>query len=325
MENKMSEKRDYVLRKYKLDPNLELSKIFGERFAQYRKEWDAAIQGSALPNFPLNLGIELIDACNMKCKFCYRSKSKNTNVQMDLETYKAIIDECAKYSMPSISYGFGEPLMSKHFSDMISYAHKKGVIDTILTTNGVLLTETLSEFLIKNQLTRLHVSIDAASPEIYKKVRGGDLSIVERNTLNFLKIREKIKSKLPLVRVSFVYSADNKHEANSFVKKWEDKADYVDIQLYVSGDETDNLREMDVQDFSCHIPYRHISVRANGDIQPCCSFYGKHLIFGNFNKGDSIYNVWHGDRMNGLRRSLEMKKYFLCCKNCIACQKDPEL
>lgn len=320
MKNIISEKRDYVLRKYKTDPNLKLSKIFGGKFISYRKKWDMAIPGGQMPDFPLSLGIELIDSCNMKCKYCYRSKVKNSNIQMSLETYKSIIDECAQYSMPSISYGFGEPLMSKNFSEMISYAHEKGVFDTILTTNGVLLSEGLSYFLIKNKLARLHVSIDAASPDVYKQVRGGDLNIVERNVLNFLKIRKELKSKLPLIRVSFVYGDDSKHEARAFINKWKGKVDYIDIQNYYPAEDADTLKELNISGLTCSTPYRQVAIRANGDIHPCCCFYGKHLMLGNFNKGDKIYDAWHGDLMKKLRASFDSKNYFLCCKNCLASQ-----
>jgi len=314
------EKRDYTNRFYKEDPNKKLAKIFGEKFTEYRNEWDKATTGEEIPDFPLSIAIDIIDDCNSKCTFCYRRNHENSKTRMDFYTYKKIIDEGWVYDLPSIGFGYGEPLMHPDIIDMVKYASNKEVLDIILTTNGTLLSQEMSISLIKAGLTKLHVSVDAFSKETYKKLRGGDLHVIEHNIRTFLEIRENHKTKLPLLRLSFVCLDENKHELDLFIEKWEEVVDYIDIQEHFPNTNIDNLLDIKVNDFYCTQPNREIDIKPNGDIQACCTFYSKHLKFGNINNGDTIYDIWKG-KMEDLRNSFKTKKYYLVCKNCFGCKE----
>ena len=95
---------------------------------------------------------------------------------------------------------FSEPLLYKNISDILKRAEEAEIMDTFLFTNGNLLNQKNSEILLNSSLTRLFVSIDAATRETYDKVRipvGKSrlnldrLEMLEKNILNFIKLREK--------------------------------------------------------------------------------------------------------------------------------------
>ena len=97
-----------------------------------------------------------------------------------------------------------EGLLFKEVRETISYAKEAGIMDIILMTNGTLLTQELSEFLVQQEVSRVCISIDAATSETYEKVRGKDqLQKVEKNVRTLVETRENSGKLLPIVRLSF--------------------------------------------------------------------------------------------------------------------------
>ena len=128
-------------------------------------------------------------------------------------------------------------------------AKNSDIMDQFLFTNGTLLNDKNSQIILNSSPTRLFVSIDAASEEVYDKVRipvnkkiinSGRLSLIE-NIKNFIKLRNLQNKKLPLVRVSFVALEKNVHEVDEFIKKWVNIVDSVEIQKENSIDFYDDL------------------------------------------------------------------------------------
>ena len=105
----------------------------------------------------------------------------------------------------------------KDLIKFITYAKSAGILDIYMSTNGSLLTKKISKEIINSGLTRLQISLDAATKEIFDIIRvGGNFDKVISNVNRFMKIREELKSELPTVRVNFVQTDTNKHELNSF-------------------------------------------------------------------------------------------------------------
>jgi MoaA/NifB/PqqE/SkfB family radical SAM enzyme len=88
-----------------------------------------------------------------------------------------------------------EPLIRKDLIKFIEYAKDAGIVDIYLSTNGVLLTEQFSINLINSGLTRIQISIDATSADIYDQMRpGGDFKKVVDNISTLLEVRKKLNS-----------------------------------------------------------------------------------------------------------------------------------
>ena len=311
---------------------------FGDSFREYRTNWDRAGAAGYLPEFPLFLDVEPEYRCNLKCTSCVFSIPEDENPylnddQMDLETFGQICEEGARYGLPAITVSNNnEGLMDKYVFDRIEIARSNGIMDIFVGTNGLLLKPTVADRLIDSGLTRLLVSIDAASPETYLKTRmnKGYDRVIE-NCQVFLDKRNARGLRLPLLRVSMVKTSANEHEVEDFREFWSDKADIISIQDYIPTKPThaENValtpsdREPYPEDVIprksekfCGSLWQRFTIRANGDIYACCHMKYE-LKVGNLSEM-SLHEAWHSEFMNGLR-DIHQSGMYQCMKLCSKC------
>ena len=182
---------------------------------------------------------------------CYQGfRNDTTKSTLQLEDLEKIFFNFKKNQLDALLLSASEPLLYKNFGKVLDMAKTSEIMDQFLFTNGTLLNQKNSEIILNSSLTRLFVSIDAATEKTYDKVRipvnkkimnSGRLSLIEKNIKNFINLRNKYKKKLPLVRVSFVALETNVHEVNTFIDKWVDIVDSVEIQKENSIDFYDDL------------------------------------------------------------------------------------
>ncbi len=296
---------------------------FGDRYLQYRSEWDRSEKGEYLPDFPIQLDLELADYCNLQCSMCPRSIDRGSNARLSFSDFKRLIDEGAENGLRAIGLsGGGEPLLNKNLLEMISYASSKGIIDIRLITNGTLLTPELSQKLVTSGLTWISISIDAMKPETYKKIRGGDLRKLENSITALLDAREKSKQLLPVVRVSYISMQVNRDETDDFVAKWSPLVDFIDIQDYLDniGIKTSSIK-VDLDDaldkWWCFMPWQRMGITAQGIATPCCTFQGRELPMGDIHQ-HTITEIWNSELMTKLREQLSIKNPPMTCRYCYA-------
>ena len=244
-----------------------------------------------------------------------------------------IIDEAVKKGTKSVRLCYiNEPLIRPDLDQFIKYSSDAGILDVIITTNGTLMTKAVSKKLIESGLTKLNVSLDAATKETYDKVRiGGEFEKTVKNIHDFLDIRKDLGKKLPKIRLSFVISKINQHEYNEFVKYWENKVDSLGIQHvqnpFGEGKFEDKTRgnhfmienkNSKPSKFHCSEPFKRLTLRSNGDVLPCCSFFAVDMIVGNW-KNTSLEEIWNSQKMRELREIHKKGEYYenRVCKNCV--------
>lgn len=325
----------------KRDPHDVIAEVVGAEFREYRRVWESAVNFETKVLYPLHIDFEISSMCNLKCQMCVMSLPKeerqrhgsgNPEEKLQFEKFKAIIDEGVPLGLKSVGFnGINEPLLQKDIVKWIEYAKEKGVLDIMFNTNSLLLNEDVAKRLIQSGLTRIMISIDAATSETYKKVRGrDDYDIVKRNIERFVDIRKRLGKTLPVVRVSFIKMSNNVHELKQFIELWQDKVDFFSIQRYgnplVPGEKYFNdfeqlhiEKEIKMIDFKCPQPWVRMVVKYNGDINPCCGMQAPRLIVGNVYK-DSIAEVWNSRRMNILREIHKEGQYEKneICRLCVA-------
>ncbi len=305
--------------RHPFDPNELIAEVKGEPYRAYRRLFQASGRGEVRLQHPIDLSIETVDWCNYECPMCPRSLDRGSQARIDENAFARLIREYAERTGGRAAVGFdrGEPMLDTHLEDKVRYIHECGVVDIIVTTNGVFLTPERSRRLIEAGLTKLHVSLDAATQETYSRCRGGSLAAVESNIHEFLRIRNAMGLKYPIVRVSFAVIVLNQHETDQFVERWLDVVDYIEFQDSADQSRIDNLVDFETEPFFCHYPFQNMAITARGEILPCCSFYAKHLVLGNILDGDSLVAAFTSERTERLRRSfLELKDYDIVCKNC---------
>jgi len=302
----------------RVDPDKVISKKYGERYDSYRKIW-SSINSKNIPKFPPHIDFELFDKCNQSCVMCARNEKLHPNIEYNINTktklpftlFEKIINEGETKSLYSVNFGaFSEPFVHPECLRMVKYAHDHGIVDTRIITNALLLQKNINE-IFASGLTQLFISIDAFSEKTYEKIRGKGFNHVIKNALDFLEERNRRKSELPIVRVSFVEMEANKHEKDSFINFWKEKADFVDIQVYQNENESlgENLNQP--KKFDCDSPFGRVSVLADGSVIPCCNFYGRSLKIGNAFE-ESIEKIWTSEKMKLVREKLESKTSSTC-------------
>ena len=227
---------------------------FGDRFIKYRSKYENYLNDKdhkKLPDYPISVILELVNRCNLECTMCYqgfRNDAKKSTLELD--DLNKLFSSFKKNKLDALLFSFSEPLLYKNFAKVLDLAKNSEIMDLFLFTNGTLLNEKNSKMILDSSLTRLFVSIDAATEKVYDKVRipvnkkilnSGRLKVIEENIKNFIKLRNSQNKKLPLVRVSFVALETNAHEVDDFIEKWVDIVDSVEIQKENSIDFYDDL------------------------------------------------------------------------------------
>ncbi|MDR1577453.1 MAG: radical SAM protein [Deltaproteobacteria bacterium] len=307
------------------DPNQILADHLGAEFTAYRRAWRKAELGER-PDFPLHLDVDITTVCNFRCPMCPAGQPQSAfpglGLKLSEETYLKALRE-GENRLPSIRIGVtGEPLLNPNVARWIQEAKRFGVLDVALITNGLLLSGAMSEALIKSGLTRLMISVDAASQATYRKTRpGGDWGKLLANIGEFLAIRQSLDTPLPLLRLSFVEMALNIHDREKFRLNFGSLADYLTFQNYqnILGQERSNWGLTTPKSGHCAEPLTRLALHANGGLFPCCSDFGRLAPLGHFPE-NSLSEIWNSPLALALARDQSWSA------NCQSCQKaaDPD-
>ncbi len=102
---------------------------------------------------PLLVQVELTEACNLKCKFCYNSQKPRYNrnvIQM--------LDLLAKQNVMQVTLTGGEPLMHPDFFDILQYATSH-FPNVMILSNGTLMTDEIIEKISETGVMSVSISI----------------------------------------------------------------------------------------------------------------------------------------------------------------------
>jgi len=207
-------------------------------FARYQRELKA--KPLVMRHVPSSIEIELTNRCNLACVQCLRSQGLKPYELGDVsfDNYRRILAQFP-HALHVCLNGFGEPLMHAEFVEIV--AHTRALLPwakIVIYSNGTLLTEALAERILGSGLTEINVSIDAATPETYRKVRrGGRFEVVHDNLRSLLRLRRAAGLKLPLVGVNFVLLNDNEGELVPFIEQAAELGvDFVNCISYATYD-----------------------------------------------------------------------------------------
>ncbi len=125
---------------------------------------------AAQPMAVNTLVLHLTEACNLACGYCCQDASRAGNA-MSIETARRAVDFLMTHSgairkVTLVLFG-GEPLLNfKLISEIVPYARDAAAgcgkaVEFAITTNGVLLTDRITDFLLENEIG-VTVSIDGS-------------------------------------------------------------------------------------------------------------------------------------------------------------------
>ena len=129
--------------------------------------------------------IEVTARCNLNCAMCVRQVWRDAPGEMSWETFQTVVEGLRAFLDPSglspsgrslrrVTFGgFGEPLSHPRFPEMLALAAELEVGLT-LTTNGLLLDETMAERLLDAHLDTVVISLDTVHVQAYQQARLAD-------------------------------------------------------------------------------------------------------------------------------------------------------
>lgn len=286
---------------------------------------------------PRGIHVVVLNKCNLKCVMCpfhapvYRAHTKNdffdSYKSMSEETFTKIADYAGENGI-ALQFGqLEEPLMHKGVIGFIRLARKRGVRSIHMTTNGTLITPDKAKALADSGLTSLMVSLDAATPETYRDIRGFELDEVEANLRNFIPMA---KARGMKVWVSFILQPQAMAERDAFLDKWRQMG--VDNVTFYALSEHDTetgeiihrkeIYEKTEKRYPCASPWVDSVVFPNGEVSLCCRTIGlvgwRDVISVGSLKETSYADIWKGERYQTVRRELLENVFneFDICTDC---------
>jgi len=268
-----------------------------------------------VPEFPkkLVLGIQE-DFCNLSCPKCmvfgtntdpaFNIKDIATSI-MPMEEIIKILDEVKDFKSVINPNYWVEPLVVKSFKQVAIEAKKRD-IPVAINTNGLLITESMAEFLV-DHMTAVSVSIDATTSETLVKTRSTS-RLARIHDAVFLLLEKRKDQESPRVIVSFTAEDCNRHEQEEFLQYWIQHVDAVRINEMFTFERTVDNLVVNRDRTPCREVYDQMIIDFNGDVRMCCVDGMRQTNLGNvFEQG--VYNVWHGEALTAIRKSHEEGNY----------------
>ncbi|MBD2569853.1 radical SAM/SPASM domain-containing protein [Anabaena lutea] len=288
------------------------------------------------------------NTCNLKCVMCpyHSAVIKPThstdffkgNKAMSWQMMQKLAKECGEAKIGILVGSIEEPILHPKIVEFVQLCKQQGVPRVHITTNGQLLDKTCSQALLEAGLTSIDISIDAATPDTYRKVRGADFNRVISNVINFIQLRDKLNINCE-IRTSFVRNKNvSLEEEEQFREYWLSKINSIFI-LNLAEYKESNMRLKTMNEIGnsslqyykqkadgrwpCLFPFTEIVVLPDGAIYYCIEtlfrlgFEQNIESLGNYNE-QTLENIWCGDLFNRLRQNLILNQLenTHICKNC---------
>jgi pyruvate-formate lyase-activating enzyme len=284
---------------------------------------------------PIVTFFELSNRCNLHCVACRRSPTEifdqNPNSEsgfvpmgnMPVEMYQALIDEIKDRTMMAVLYVNGEPLLRPELGEMLRYASERGMA-TMISTNGMLLTEQRSEDILRSGVDFIKVAVSGFTQETYNRNhRGGDIQTVRKNLEDLVRVRDRTGS-TTVIMLDYIIFRHNQHEA----APWQ--ALCKELNVLFNKRNGISQGQPGVEELGsgvaeatglCDWLWKMATVNWDGAIFPCCEYATWKGIkeLGRYETGKmSLADTWNGQHYRKMRELhvTRGRKFFPRCEGC---------
>ena len=180
-----------------------------------------AVSRPRTPPLPRFVQIEPVGQCNLRCQMCAIQFRKDGPPHgplafLPFDDFTRLVEGFGDIDELQLQ-GLGEPTMHPRFFDMVAWASARG-IRVSTNSNLTLWSERRARQCVESGLATLHVSLDAATPELYERIRrGAHFPKVIRNLRRVMAARRAVDSPLH-VRVVTVLMRQNLHELPAIIR-----------------------------------------------------------------------------------------------------------
>jgi MoaA/NifB/PqqE/SkfB family radical SAM enzyme len=113
-------------------------------------------------------------------------------------------------------YGIGEPLTCPHLFDIA--AEVPATCHTQFTSNGWLLNDEHRDRILRHRIAQVDFSLDASTPETYRRIRHGDLEKILENIAQLIAERDRRRAIYPNVILNMCLMRENLDDLPQFVR-----------------------------------------------------------------------------------------------------------
>jgi len=177
-----------------------------------------ATRPAFVPTLPRSLYLETTNRCDSECQTCIRTfLTLEPPADLTLEKVKAIVEQFPALDRV-VLHGIGEPLLNREIFDIVAYL-KTRVPVVLFNSDAVSLTPKRARRLIESGLDEYRVSMDAATPDTYMKLRGVDqFDRVVANVRCLIALQREMARPTPRVSLWLTASRVNLDELPAFVR-----------------------------------------------------------------------------------------------------------
>jgi MoaA/NifB/PqqE/SkfB family radical SAM enzyme len=167
---------------------------------------------------PRSLYLETTNRCDSKCQTCIRTfRSLEPPADLTLEQVKAIAEQFPVLERV-VLHGIGEPLLNVEIFEIIAYL-KTRAATVLFNSDAISLTAKRALRLIESGLDEYRVSMDAATRQTYRRLRGVDqFDRVAANVRRLVAFERERSRSAPRVSLWFTASRANLPELLAFVR-----------------------------------------------------------------------------------------------------------
>jgi radical SAM protein with 4Fe4S-binding SPASM domain len=272
---------------------------------------------------PTSITVETTNICNTKCSFCPHNKMKRKLQHMDMSLFTKVIEDAADNNIKNITLSFfGEPLTDPQLFERIKYCRKKNFTHVTFFSNCMLLNKEISKKIVTSGLTTLVVSLDAATPETFKKIRfNGDYNKVIKNLKELVKLRNKYNKDL-IIEMTIKQLGESDKEIDMFIKFWKEQGvNDISVGRIHDWADKDIKKKFNLNNKKLNLPclalWTNFIVLSDGKVVPCCIDYDGTLSYADMTK-QTIREAWNSKKILELRR-LHIKnkaKDISLCSRC---------
>lgn len=173
-----------------------------------------------LQSMPRYLTLVLGNGCNIDCRHCYQLKNGD-NLLRDPELGTTLRRELSSFYpfLSTLRLQGGEVFALRGFEQMLDDVQalvRRPLIS--ISSNGTLINERWARRLVELPLQSLTISLDAATPETYAKLRrGGEFEVVLNNLRRLQSIKRELGSAYPVIDTFFVIMRSNFREIPAYL------------------------------------------------------------------------------------------------------------
>ncbi|MGL4637496.1 MAG: radical SAM protein [Beijerinckiaceae bacterium] len=169
---------------------------------------------------PATMTLEVTTRCNLACVMCPHGLEKSSLIKRDAPD--PLVDKLIK-SFDTLSEvhptGVGEPMLADGFWRIVDALQDRVSPRLVFHTNGILLTDRNVAKLARAPLSRVNVSIDAADPMTYRRIRGAEMRKTTDGVKRLVNAVAKREDRDRIsIALSMVLMRENISEAKEFVQ-----------------------------------------------------------------------------------------------------------